>query len=45
MAQIPPLLGELHREIMGYIVLHEEPILDFYRQEQLGGETNLRAFS
>lgn len=29
MAQIPPLLGELHREIMGYIVLHDEPILDF----------------
>lgn len=27
MAQIPPLLGELHGEIMGYIVLHDEPVL------------------
>lgn len=27
--RIPPLLGELHREIMGYIMLHDEPILGF----------------
>jgi len=29
MAQIPPLLGELHREVMDHIELHDEPILDF----------------